>query len=202
MYAVLRRRRRCRRSLLFGGTCRWTPWSPPSLPTRKCPGGHPKTRPPSSTPRRERPRCGGLVLMCANIKKEERRRSTHTHTSHTHTHVPCRCRHYFPSSPLLSSPQVLPSSASLSDHHHHHLSIHHHPFCHPRHHRHRTIHHHLSIHHYPFCQQVADQQAWKIPPCISNYKNVGGFTIPLVRAFSLVLGSVQRVSLTFAVEAR
>lgn len=26
---------------------------------------------------------------------------------------------------------------------------------------------------------VADQQAWKIPPCISNWKNVGGFTIPL-----------------------
>jgi len=27
--------------------------------------------------------------------------------------------------------------------------------------------------------QVADQQAWKIPPCISNWKNVGGYTIPL-----------------------
>jgi SNW domain-containing protein 1 len=26
---------------------------------------------------------------------------------------------------------------------------------------------------------VEDQQAWKIPPCISNWKNVGGFTIPL-----------------------
>ena len=26
---------------------------------------------------------------------------------------------------------------------------------------------------------VADQQAWKVPPCISNWKNARGFTIPL-----------------------
>ena len=26
---------------------------------------------------------------------------------------------------------------------------------------------------------VADQQAWKVPPCVSNWKNIGGFTIPL-----------------------
>merc|ERR1712146_779824 len=26
---------------------------------------------------------------------------------------------------------------------------------------------------------VADQQAWKIPPCISNWKNARGYTIPL-----------------------
>jgi len=26
---------------------------------------------------------------------------------------------------------------------------------------------------------VKDQQAWKVPPCISNWKNIGGFTIPL-----------------------
>ena len=26
---------------------------------------------------------------------------------------------------------------------------------------------------------VADQQAWKVPPCISNWKNLGGYTIPL-----------------------
>ena len=26
---------------------------------------------------------------------------------------------------------------------------------------------------------VADQQAWKIPPCVSNWKNARGFTIPL-----------------------
>ena len=26
---------------------------------------------------------------------------------------------------------------------------------------------------------VKDQQAWKIPPCISNWKNAKGYTIPL-----------------------
>ncbi|CAN0477339.1 unnamed protein product, partial [Scytosiphon promiscuus] len=26
---------------------------------------------------------------------------------------------------------------------------------------------------------VQDQQAWKIPPCVSNWKNARGYTIPL-----------------------
>jgi SNW domain-containing protein 1 len=26
---------------------------------------------------------------------------------------------------------------------------------------------------------VTDQEAWKIPPCVSNWKNAKGYTIPL-----------------------
>ena len=40
---------------------------------------------------------------------------------------------------------------------------------------------------------VKDQQDWKIPPCISNWKNAKGYTIPLEMRLSADGRTLQQV---------
>lgn len=42
---------------------------------------------------------------------------------------------------------------------------------------------------------VADQQAWKIPPCISNWKNARGYTIPLDKRLAADGRGLQEVTI-------
>jgi len=42
---------------------------------------------------------------------------------------------------------------------------------------------------------VADQQAWKIPPCISNWKNAKGYTIPLDKRLAADGRALQEVQI-------
>jgi SNW domain-containing protein 1 len=42
---------------------------------------------------------------------------------------------------------------------------------------------------------VADQQAWKVPPCISNWKNARGFTIPLDKRLAADGRGLQEVTI-------
>ena len=42
---------------------------------------------------------------------------------------------------------------------------------------------------------VADQQAWKIPPCVSNWKNARGFIIPLDKRLAADGRGLQEVTI-------
>ena len=42
---------------------------------------------------------------------------------------------------------------------------------------------------------VQDQQAWKIPPCISNWKNARGYTIPLDKRLAADGRGLQEVTI-------
>lgn len=42
---------------------------------------------------------------------------------------------------------------------------------------------------------VADQQAWKIPPCISNWKNARGYTIPLDKRLAADGRGLQEITI-------
>jgi hypothetical protein len=42
---------------------------------------------------------------------------------------------------------------------------------------------------------VEDQEAWKIPPCISNWKNAKGYTIPLDKRLAADGRGLQEVTI-------
>ena len=42
---------------------------------------------------------------------------------------------------------------------------------------------------------IADQQAWKIPPCVSNWKNARGFIIPLDKRVNADGRNLQEVTI-------
>lgn len=44
---------------------------------------------------------------------------------------------------------------------------------------------------------VKEQQEWKIPPCISNWKNAKGYTIPLDKRLAADGRGLQQVMSTF-----
>ena len=44
---------------------------------------------------------------------------------------------------------------------------------------------------------VKDQQDWKIPPCISNWKNAKGYTIPLDMRISADGRTLQNVNIFY-----
>jgi SNW domain-containing protein 1 len=51
------------------------------------------------------------------------------------------------------------------------------------------------VHSPPRKVTVADQQAWKIPPCISNWKNAKGYTIPLDKRLAADGRALQEVQI-------